>query len=72
MALHFCSNSQRQLHEALLKNSNMSQVTGYFHVHDSYVVTWKMCSVHAHWTLMIQGSTSKFYVLLTVHLDIIM
>jgi len=47
MALHFCSISQRQLHEALLKNSNMSHATCYFHNYDSYVATWKMCSVHA-------------------------
>jgi len=34
MALHFCSISQRQLHEALLKNSNTSHVTDYFHDYD--------------------------------------
>jgi len=66
MALQFRSISQRQIHEALLKNSNTSHVTRYFHDYDSYVVTWKMCSVQAHKTLMIQDSISKFYVLLIV------
>jgi hypothetical protein len=47
MALHFCSISQSNFMKHFGKTQTC-HVTCYFHDYDSYVVTWKMCSVHAH------------------------